>query len=488
MSRLQMKTSKAIRNPKLFVSYSWSNPAHQEWVIDLATKLTECGVDVILDKWALQVGHDAIKFMEKMVAGPEIEKVIMIFDEVYASKANDRSGGVGTETQIISQEIYENQEQDKFAAIIAEKNDKGEPYLPTYYKSRIYIDLSDPGEYESNFERLVRWIYNKPLDVKPEIGKRPTFLDESEGISLGTTAMFNRVVSAIKENKSFASGDLDEYLTAFSTNLEKFRITETDGEFDDKVIENIKKFLSHRNEIISVFIKIAQYMPTEENLIKVHGFFEMLIPYMSKPEHVNIWDDCSADNFKFIIHELFLYLIAVLLKHEKFIEVNILLTRPYYRNDQLENDMNPVVGFGVFENHVGSLKRRNNRLNCERLSLHADLLKQRKNAIIEFRHLRQADFVLFMRAGTHESGGYSRWLPVTWVYSIRSPRAFEIFARSVSKAYFDKAKCILGIDKPSDLQELMESYRSGERRVPSSRWESLNPSMLLGYDQLATKP
>ncbi|MFC1944254.1 toll/interleukin-1 receptor domain-containing protein [Chloroflexota bacterium] len=52
-------------NPKLFISYSWSSPEHQQWVIDLATQLREYGVDVVLDKWALKEGHDAIAFMEK---------------------------------------------------------------------------------------------------------------------------------------------------------------------------------------------------------------------------------------------------------------------------------------------------------------------------------------------------------------------------------------------------------------------------------------
>ncbi len=50
--------------PKLFMSYSWSSSTHEQWVIDLATELRESGVDVILDKWDLKEGHDAISFME----------------------------------------------------------------------------------------------------------------------------------------------------------------------------------------------------------------------------------------------------------------------------------------------------------------------------------------------------------------------------------------------------------------------------------------
>ena len=37
-------------NPRTFISYSWSSPGHEEWVIDLATELQESGVHVILDK------------------------------------------------------------------------------------------------------------------------------------------------------------------------------------------------------------------------------------------------------------------------------------------------------------------------------------------------------------------------------------------------------------------------------------------------------
>lgn len=112
-------------NPKLFVSYSWSSEEHEAWVISLATALRDAGIDVILDKWDLKEGHDAYKFMEQMVSNPEVKKVVMICDRKYVSKANDRAGGVGAETQIISPEIYAKQDQDKFVAVIAERDEQG---------------------------------------------------------------------------------------------------------------------------------------------------------------------------------------------------------------------------------------------------------------------------------------------------------------------------------------------------------------------------
>lgn len=109
-----------------------------------------------IDKWDLKEGHDAIKFMEKMVTDPEIKKVIVVLDRTYAEKADGREGGVGTETQIISPKIYAKADQNKFVGVASETGDDGKPFLPTFYKSRIYIDLSQSDIYAANFEQLLR--------------------------------------------------------------------------------------------------------------------------------------------------------------------------------------------------------------------------------------------------------------------------------------------------------------------------------------------
>lgn len=50
--------------------------------------------------------------------------------------------------------------------------------MPTYIKTRIYIDLSDPEKYEVEYEKLLRNIYEKPQFVKPKLGKKPEWLEE----------------------------------------------------------------------------------------------------------------------------------------------------------------------------------------------------------------------------------------------------------------------------------------------------------------------
>ena len=227
-----------MSHPKLFISYCWSSAEHEEWVLRLGTELRENGVDVILDKWDLKEGNDANAFMEQMVSNDDIKKVILVIDEQYSKKANKRTGGVGTETQIISAEVYESVEQNKFVAVIANRDHEGNARLPVFYKSRIYIDLSDEDLYGKNFEQLLRWVYDKPFNVKPELGNKPAFLNEESSVSLGTSVAFRRLIEAIKNSRPHAHGALVEYVNVFSDNLSKFRLEPSHGvtDFDQKVV------------------------------------------------------------------------------------------------------------------------------------------------------------------------------------------------------------------------------------------------------------
>lgn len=475
--------------PKLFISYSWSNAEHEQWVIDLASELRESGVDVILDKWDLKEGHDAVAFMEKMVTDPEIKKVAIICDEKYAAKADGRAGGVGTETQIISREVYENQAQEKFVAVVCGKDENGKAYLPTYYKSRIYIDLSEADRYADNFERLLRWIFDKPLYVKPELGNKPSFLSEGEHVSLGTTAIFKRCVDAIKNHKAHATGSFDEYCTVFAENLERFRISKPDGEFDDAVIKSVEEFLPFRNEIIQLFIAIAQYAPEEQFIQRMHRFFESMIPYMNRPQSISQWNEWDFDNYKFIVHELFLYALAVLLKHDRIEQANYLLQQQYYLPGNSDYGRDVMVSFIVFRQYMRSFEHRNQRLGLRRLSLRADMLKERcAGTGIDFRYLLQADFVAFMRAEVEAQDDYNGWWPETLIYLGHFNSPFEIFARSVSKSYFNKSKLLLSIEAPKDLEPLLKSYQDGSRKLPRWEFNEFNPASLLGYEHLATRP
>ena len=193
-----MAINPSTNPPRAFVSYSWSSPTHETWVLDLATRLREDGVDVILDKWDLKPGHDSYRFMETMVTDPTVTKVIMVCDRRYAEKADARSGGVGTESQIISPQIYSASTQDKFAAAITEGDEAGKAHVPTFYEGRIFFDFRSGDRFEDSYEELLRWLVDRPQHVKPKLGVVPESILSSAPTASATTSRARRADEAIR--------------------------------------------------------------------------------------------------------------------------------------------------------------------------------------------------------------------------------------------------------------------------------------------------
>lgn len=46
------------KKPKVFISYSWNNQAHQEKIREWADRLIEDGIEVLIDVYDLKEGHD----------------------------------------------------------------------------------------------------------------------------------------------------------------------------------------------------------------------------------------------------------------------------------------------------------------------------------------------------------------------------------------------------------------------------------------------
>ena len=479
-------------NTKTFVSYSWTSPEHDAWVLKLATELREVGVDVILDKWDLKEGHDAIAFMEKIVTDPEIKKVILVCDHKYAEKADSRTGGVGTEAQIISPEIYAKADQNKFVAVAAELAADGKPPLPTYYKGRIYIDLSTDDIYSANFEQLTRWIYDKPVHAKPSLGRAPSYIVEGDRPGLANAALHRRAVDAVKHAKPYANGAIDEYFASCIAGLEAFRIAGGQENFDDRVVKSIEDFLPYRGQIIEIFIALAKYRDTDETRELVHRFFERTLQYFEPARDGGSHQRWDCDNFKFIVHELFLYLHAILLKHGATMFSAHLLRQPYYISEARRGGESKVVSFTRFRQHLDSLKHRTARLKLQRMSVHADLLEHRSHASgVDFQDIMQADFVLFMRASLNalRGGGlFDRWWPETLVYCDEYHGPFEIFARAQSKKSFDRLAVLFDVTAKEELLAVLDAFRKQQLRLPEWPFHSINPGLLMGADKLASMP
>ena len=401
--------------PKLFVSYSWSNADHEAWVLELAKSLVESGIEVLLDKWHLRDGHDSIKFMESMVTNADVNKVLILADKVYVERANARLGGVGTETQILTPDLYGGQNPDKFVLVVCERDEHGKPYVPTYYRGRIHIDLSHDDVYAAGHDQIVRWAFDKPLHVRPEIGPRPAFLEEHFRIDLGTGAAGRRCLDAVMHGKPTALGAFTAYLELFIENMERLRIVRSSEIlFDDQVMQSIDDFLPFKNEVLGLFKAVAQYSHAGEFGAAMHRFFERLLEYTGRPEGVTQYRDDDWDNFKFFAHELFTSSIAIFIRFERFEFISILTTRRYILPKSVrERGSEPVGGYGSLNQNLVTFEARKRRLNSNRISLQADKLMERTaGSVIDAREFCQADFVLYIKCEILKE----RWYPISWIY------------------------------------------------------------------------
>lgn len=476
-----------MSSDKTFISYCWTTPEHEEWVLNFAEELVSAGVDVILDKWELKEGHDLIGFMERMVTDPSVKKVIMVCDKAYAERADGRSGGVGTETQIISQKVYANQNQEKFVAVILEKDSAGNAYVPAYYTSRKYIDLSPDADYSKNYETLLRWIYNKPLYVKPAIGSMPAFLteDNSEKISTGIT--YRRAIQSIREFKNSAHIDVDNYFKNILDELNKFKMTS--GKAEEEILENLQRLIPLRNELSKTFDLIAKYNPSEDIITAITNFFEVMYNYLQPNEHTTSYYPSDFDNFKFITHESFLLLISSFIRNNRFEECRMILQKKYYINNHTYSDRK-LFGFGVFYNHLESLERINQKNETRWISYHANLLKERCESENEkFSHLIQADLICYIHSAINSEDDYTRenyWYPFTLIYHGRFNRSLEVFERATEKQYFDKFSKLFSLEGKTFFDRLATKIKEGKIKEPTFNYESVNLLYLINYEKLNT--
>ena len=173
------ETEGAAKPPRVFISYSHDTPAHKKWVGEVATKLVDKGVDVILDQWDLGFGDDVPKFMERAVN--EADRVLMICTEAYVRKADDGKGGVGYEAMIVTGELVKDLGTAKFIPIVRQS---GEPKIrPRCVGTRLYVDLSDVANFEENFDLLLRKIHDAPKFAKPPLGQNPFSTAGLEGVT-----------------------------------------------------------------------------------------------------------------------------------------------------------------------------------------------------------------------------------------------------------------------------------------------------------------
>jgi hypothetical protein len=184
---------KVEEHPTAFVSYSWESADHRKWVLQFATELKENGISVILDQWDLPHGGDKAIFMER-TAGCDF--VLVVCTPEYAEKANKRHGGVGYEAMIITGQIANSIDSNKFIPVL--RLGDWDSALPVWLKTKRGVDLRGAPHAQSEFQDLLRTLHREPVP-SPPLGDRPSF-DTKVSDSLGVSPALSASVSDLSDS------------------------------------------------------------------------------------------------------------------------------------------------------------------------------------------------------------------------------------------------------------------------------------------------
>jgi hypothetical protein len=408
---------------------------------DLATHR----IHVVLDQWDLEPGQDKYKFMEQCVTDPEVNRVLILLDTRYAERADRREGGVGTEALIMSPELYGRAEQTKFVPVVMERGENGEIPLPAYLKGRIYID-----------ERLVRLIHGRPERTRPELGTRPSYLDD-DAVQLTTGRTLSMFRRALLEDKRNQAGYLNAYLERLTAAYSSAAI-EVPGaveELEVLVSESIDRWLPYRDEFIELMKLLAQYGERQELYERLHAFFETLINLRTCRPTKGWRIEVETENLGFIGWELFLHAVAVLLRTGRYAAVLRLLEPYQVRNQfgQLEmrsyTMLNPA--FLLIQ------ETRQKRLGTRWLAAAAALLKERLTDAVPWDDIAGADTLLWARSELIPATG--TWVP--WSAAYFEQRGLDQLSLWVrvhgDDAMFGRVAPLLGVRDRDDARARLQT-------------------------------
>lgn len=460
-----------MENPKVFISYSWHPEKNKIWVQRLAERLIQDGVNVKLDVWDLKHGHDKYVFMEQMVKDSDIKKVLVICNEDYARKADDRTGGVGTESTIMSSDIYSLAEQTKFIPILVEKKN-GEPCLPTFLKSRMYIDMSSNDIYELGYDQLLRDIYEKPLLRKPALGKMPSYLEADEPVLLSTAQEQRMLKEKVTESTNLQTW-IAKYCDKLIESLDQFKVTFRGGKTGD-LIEMIEKSIASMQVVNNDFITFVETVASnsECNGKQFVDFFEKLLQYYEDKDielasSTDSWHLCN-DNYRFFNYELFLSFAAIMLKYERFDIIKEVVDTDYCILSNRLGRQIKALNFAEFQKHNYTLDYYKGNNGYSPSSQVANLMRNYGGD--KFNTWVEVDVLLYYLSLIYGKPGdrMSMWYPTLSIYN----RAFEILPKIASMRYFEKAKVMFDVGDKDSFKTLLvrtkdELQRDAYHRIPN---------------------
>lgn len=325
------------------ISYAHTDENHKQRVDFIARELMEeHGLEVKLDLWTFRKGQDLNKDMEDLATNSDV--ILIIGDENYVKKANDRSGGVGRESVILSEYYFDKMKRktSKILYAYTEKDESDSPIIPNYMLGINSFDLTNEAKDIQRIEEIAREIYDEPEIVAPKRGVKPDYTKTNRMLSIrkvkSKTTIDNKLLrELIKDLKSELS-DLDlEFINYRDSNVKR----------DYSRLKKLLTFWSEINQKVTKSNDIAYILQeliktlkldtneTDATSIFIRVAFVYSIAYGITYENFKMIDDLikydySYDDRVYSYNDIELFTIV------KFLEADSIVNRKSYRGSYFE--------------------------------------------------------------------------------------------------------------------------------------------------------
>jgi hypothetical protein len=316
-------------------------------------------------------------------------------------------------------------------------------------KGRLYIDLSSLETYSYEYEKLLRNLFSRPIHVKPELGKPPPHLFDDDAIPTKTSKIIRNMKEFSRTNPRILRSLSKEFIEEFIHLLEAYRIKyseESDISYDKLVLESIDKMLPIRDDFIS-FVELYCNNKEELDPSLFEDFFEKLLEFTG-PKKNALYAQIDFDNYRFLSWELFLYFVTIFLHHKEFSLLAKIINKDFiFKQGHKVDDER----YAIFCHAIKSIN-----------DIRGKKLIERKNIIYDETKLVTTDLILYNLAPFN----HTRWYPYVYLQNSMIDFDFEPFSRLKSKSYCEKIMPLFGVDRISDLREMIETYEFEDKSFP----------------------
>lgn len=263
-------------------------------------------------------------------------------------------------------------------------------------------------------------------------------------------------------------------------------------QWDDDLLRAIQQTLPLVMEFARVADEVAAHNSQEAAVGLFRGFAPLFSQYNLPPGFSGSFYDVQFDLPKFVGHELMITLFSALIAERRWgLVADLCRETVMIPNAGQRSHAETPVTYLYASEYIKLLDYRNERLKLNRLSLHADILKERHEAgdlgeLSPWRRFQDADVFLYLRSVFEQSQEdlWNVWRPWTSVF-LRGGPSFLLEATQREKA--EQLLKPLGAKDLADLRQRLKEAAERLHNLFALRDPFFYPLAKLNPDLIGTK-